>query len=507
MNNGCLSRIRCTHFIIQVLFCIAFTPGANAQGKVMLSKEQALEDFRWLRFSLEYVHPRLYKYEDKRTVDTRFDSLTGRIRSQISGLDFLALVSMTNAAVKCGHLYTIPQGQLSQEVLNKKVLPFHIKVLDEKLYAINNCSNASIPNGSQILSINGRSTAEILRIILPGIATDGNISTRKYRLVDRYFFYRFHGFDLYYHLHVDRTETFKITYLTNGSVQSKAVIVKGMSIDERSTLLKQKCNIDEQSWFNSPSPRFELHEANSYAILGVSRSFYNKNIDPGFDSLVQSAFRIIKEKKIQNLILDLRNNEGGSEHQQMELMSYLYDQPFKLYQNIYLSHLDFRPLKPVIIERDTAALLFNNSDEYMRKINENLWINNYEYGHSLKLKPPKEDVFKGKLYVLMNGISFSSTADLISDIKKTRNAIFIGEESGGTFEGPTGGDNIVVQLPNSKIMVRISPNIQIGYMYQKHPIGRGVLPDYPIQYTIEDVLNGRDLEMEKAKSLIGGIKK
>jgi hypothetical protein len=160
----------------------------------------------------------------------------------------------------------------------------------------------------------------------------------------------------------------------------------------------------------------------------------------------------------------------------------------------------------VIIERDTAALLFDNSDEYMRKINENLWINNYEYDNSLKLKPPKVDVFEGKLYVLMNGISFSSTADLISDIKKTRNAIFIGEESGGTFEGPTGGDNIVIQLPNSKIMVRISPNVQIGHMYQKHPIGRGVLPDYPIKYTIQDVLNGRDLEMEKAKSLIGGIK-
>jgi hypothetical protein len=54
----------------------------------MLSKEQALEDFKWLRFSLEYVHPRLYKYEDKRAVDARFDSLGGLIGNQISGLDF-----------------------------------------------------------------------------------------------------------------------------------------------------------------------------------------------------------------------------------------------------------------------------------------------------------------------------------------------------------------------------------------------------------------------------------
>jgi hypothetical protein len=138
----------------------------------------------------------------------------------------------------------------------------------------------------------------------------------------------------------------------------------------------------------------------------------------------------------------------------------------------------------------------------MRQINEDLWINNYAFADNLKLKPSKQDVFKGKLYVLMNGICFSSAADLISDIKKTRKAVFIEEESGGTFEGPTGGDNIVIELPNSKIMVRMSPNIQIGYLYQKHPTGRGVLPDYRTSYTIQQLIEGKDLELELAIRLI-----
>ena len=183
-------------------------------------------------------------------------------------------------------------------------------------------------------------------------------------------------------------------------------------------------------------------------------------------------------------------------------MSYLYDQPFNLYQNIYLSHLDFRPLRSIIIERDTVDLLFNNDDEYMRKLSHNLWINNYKYSKNLRLNPPKENVFTGQLYVLINGITFSSAADLAADLRKTTNAIFIGEESGGLFEGPTGGNSIVIQLPNSKIMVRISPNIQIGSQYQKHPIGRGVLPDHPIEYFIDDLVRKRDPEMEKAFRLI-----
>ncbi|HMF72914.1 MAG TPA: hypothetical protein VK616_15655 [Flavitalea sp.] len=53
-----------------------------------MTKKQALEDFRWLRFSLDYVHPRLYKYGNKTTVDARFDSIGRSIHSNISGLDF-----------------------------------------------------------------------------------------------------------------------------------------------------------------------------------------------------------------------------------------------------------------------------------------------------------------------------------------------------------------------------------------------------------------------------------
>lgn len=496
-----------TCFILITFFFLFMTAAIHAQDQALsLTKEQALEDFNWLRFSLEYVHPRLYKYEEKAAVDARFDEFSKKITQRISGLDFLSMVSRINGAVHCGHLYTIPQGQLAKEVSAKKVLPFHIKVLQNKLYLFNDCSGLSLPNGSQILSINGKSDRAIFDAILPAIAADGYIQTRKLRLMERYFYPLFHGFDLYYHLHVDRSDAFKIEYLEYGTNQHKTITVKGISIDERQKIALKKYALDEQGWFKKPSPTFKIDQQNDYALLTISRSFYDKTIDPNFDSLLHAAFSKIKNEGIKNLVVDLRDNEGGDEHQQMELMSYLYNQPFKLYQNIYLSHLDFRPLKPIILERDTAKLLFNNDDAYMRRINDDLWINNYEYSDNLMLKPPKEHVFTGKLYVLMNGRCFSSAADLIADLKKTTNAVFIGEESGGTYEGPTGGDNIVIQLPHSKIMVRISPNIQIGYLYQQHPLGRGVLPTYPIEYSVKDMVEGKDLEREMARALIQGKK-
>ena len=487
--------------LLATILCTIYQTDAQTQSR-HLTQDQARDDFQSLRSALEYVHPRLYKYEDKKKVENRFDSLSNLIRGDISELDFLALVSVTTASVRCGHLYTIPQGELAKVILHKKVLPFHTKVIGDKLHIINDCSKFSIPDGSEIIAINGKSSEAILNTILPGIAADGYIHTRKVRLIERNFYGTFHGFNLYYYVHVDRSEKFLVEYRDYKSKKVRIVSIDGVTLTERRAHELEKYGVDEESWFKDPSPRFEIDKVNDFALLTISRSFHDKFVDPDFDSFIANAFRTINNDRVRNLILDLRNNEGGSEHQQMELMSYLYDQPFKLYQNIYLSRLDFRPLKNIIVERDSASLVFNNDDEYMRKINDNLWINNYEYSENLQLRPVQKNVFKGQLYVLMNGGTFSSAADLIADLKRTSNAIFIGEESGGLYEGPTGGDNIVMQLPNSRIMVRISPNIQIGYMYQKHPIGRGVIPTHQITYGIKDIVDKRDLELDLAKELI-----
>ena len=127
--------MKCRKLLLK--FCTVFfslaglTGTAVSQSKsVFLTWQQAFDDLKWLKFSLEYVHPRLYKYDDKKTVDARFVNLEREIGNKISGTDFLSLITKANAAVHCGHLYTIAQGELEKELLNKKVLPFYIKCIN-----------------------------------------------------------------------------------------------------------------------------------------------------------------------------------------------------------------------------------------------------------------------------------------------------------------------------------------------------------------------------------------
>ena len=305
-------------------------------AQLRLSPEQASEDLQCLQRALEHIHPRLYKYTSQDSFATLFAAAHQRSEAGLSGLDFLAQVSRINAAVNCGHLYTLPQGELREEVLQQKVAPFRVKVIEDQLYLVYNCDDSSdIPNGSEILSINGHSTSKILKILRNGIATDGYIETRKNRLIERCYNTTFYGFDLYFYLHMGRSDTFEVEVQTPEDEQPITHRFTGIDRQERSRRLMDLYGLDDNAWFTEPSPQFAVADDRSYALLSLPRSFYDEKVDPNFDSLLQHAFIQLQKEQIPNLILDLRNNEGGSEHHQMELLSYLIDKQPSSHQGAF----------------------------------------------------------------------------------------------------------------------------------------------------------------------------
>jgi len=98
----------------------------------------------------------------------------------------------------------------------------------------------------------------------------------------------------------------------------------------------------------------------------------------------------------------------------------------------------------------------------------------------------------------MNGGSFSASTEFLSTLHFHKRATFIGEETGGGYYGNTSGARVNLELPNSKLQ------LHFGLMTYYQAVGddkypeRGVLPDYPITHTIEDLIAGRDKEMDLA---------
>jgi C-terminal processing protease CtpA/Prc len=116
------------------------------------------------------------------------------------------------------------------------------------------------------------------------------------------------------------------------------------------------------------------------------------------------------------------------------------------------------------------------------------------------VQQPASTPFTGDLFVLMDGGTFSTSADVTATLHNMKRATFIGEESAGGYEGNTSGLNALIILPNSGLRLLITM-----YDYWNAVTvpakGRGTLPDHVVEQHVSDVLSGVDAPLERAVAL------
>ena len=93
-------------------------------------------------------------------------------------------------------------------------------------------------------------------------------------------------------------------------------------------------------------------------------------------------------------------------------------------------------------------------------------------------------------------------ADVATVAHANHLATFVGEETGGGYLGNTSGDEMQVVLPHSGITVSVPHWCYLTAGVDQKHAGRGVPPDVEVHATIEDVLAGRDVVLEKTLGLI-----
>jgi C-terminal processing protease CtpA/Prc len=125
-----------------------------------------------------------------------------------------------------------------------------------------------------------------------------------------------------------------------------------------------------------------------------------------------------------------------------------------------------------------------------------------KYNNVLKLQYAKPNRFTGKIYFLVNGGSGSTTSEFLAVAHSNHLGIFIGGETGGAYEGDNGGSFLHFQLPNSAISVGTPLLYYNNAVKTPAQNGRGVIPDYKVTLTKEDLLNARDTQLEFTLDLI-----
>lgn len=475
-------------FYLASIICVPL----NSQNRIVAPKavflkDELLSDFKIFRASLEEGHPALYWYKSKAEMDSIFDSNYASIQTSLTDIEFTILLSKIVSQIGDGHLRVIlPKVHKDKLDGGSTAFPLTLFFSQGKLFITRNISSHPDDDliGSQIVSINDKLVSEFLKEYIKLIPSDGANLTNKYRILSRLrilprYFYMLYGF----------TEEYRLTYIPYGATNTKTILIKGITYDDYFETLDKR-------YPPSPSLEFVLNKVSNYACLKI-KSFDKEQLKEEkltYNKFLKNAFEKLREDSIDNLIIDLRGNSGGTDEYGKILYSYFTDKPFLYYTSITMNKQSFDFFK-YTGNPDAKA------PKGMLEPNVAGTFDNVKHPN-IGLQSPKHPTFKGKIYVLIDGGCFSTTSEFLSVLDFNTNTVFIGEESGGGYYGNCSGPAREVILPNTKVGLAI-PLMRYNMAVSEHsPTNTGIIPDHIIQTTIKDRMEGIDPVLEEAKFLI-----
>ncbi len=168
-------------------------------------------------------------------------------------------------------------------------------------------------------------------------------------------------------------------------------------------------------------PAFELKELNEQTVQLIIRSFVSDA--PAMAKLVQQ----IRSEGYKKLIIDLRNNTGGTLDAAVVLGRFLTAEAIDA--GVYLSrqwyqehdkHPNFAQINDLKYLQDMSAQGFYK-------------LLNQEKGFRMVLPPHQEEVFSGAVVVLTNNNTGSTCEALVHHLKKIKKGTIVGERTAGAM--------------------------------------------------------------------------
>lgn len=495
--------------VLLSLFCIfLFTSCVsvkkfNERLETPVPQEQLKEDVDFTYKKLQELHPELYWYISKPELDQAFSDVKSQLNSPAKPWDLYEKLAPAITNVKQGHLMLLPPSKRYtrkevKELKNQKGLfsRYDYLVNGNAVYITKN--RDSIENmevGSRILKINDKPVDELLKNYRRFITSDGyNETFQKYALAERW--------PVYFTIENGILDSVKVQTLYENREKQFWLKREKLEAEEKSAEKRQTRNLKQQKTKDyDPSEKqfnreLKFIEKDSATAVITVRSFSGQFSNRFY----RESFATLKKAGTQYLILDVRNNPGGSLAEITTLYKYLgADQyPFirdmeinstkALFQADYYNAVPniFKPVAFAVYPFYSAGLLLSTKKEGDRI----LLRNNMFAG-----RKPKKNAFRGNLYLLVNGGSFSASSILASKLKSDARATIIGEETGGANDGNIAGRYATVKLPHSRLklpigIMLIKPNIEFTNTM------KGVVPHYEVIPELADHFTGEDPELD-----------
>tara|TARA_R110002050_G_scaffold139804_1_gene264389 strand:- start:11288 stop:12925 length:1638 start_codon:yes stop_codon:yes gene_type:complete len=496
----------------------------NEQITALHSVESMRADIDQLYAQLQKNHPKLYQYTPKEVLDFKFDSLKSTIRTPITSRELYKKLAPVVANVRQGHIsmgsankhYT----KRERKALKQQKFEFYdldFEFVDHKLWVKKSLGKDSLIAGSEVIKIADEPAEDLVKLYKSRFSSDGFNKTLYDRYVGKVFpalYYKDKGF----------VDSLTVTFKLKDSVFNKTFrrVQKDKKQDAKSndsvpSVKKPKPSKEENriqrhiaknekrynrihgfiSREKNYTRNFNFLEADSSVAYMKIRAFGNGN----YRKFYKECFAKLDSAKTKNLIIDLRDNGGGRVSEIDYLYSFLANKDYQLVKesqvNSRLPYFNYLMSKsqPNLLKVASGILspfIMIHDLLKTKKHDGNIY---YKLRFSKEKQPKTALHYNGNLYVIINGNSFSASSLLATHLKATKRAIFVGEETGGAYNGCVAGIYKIYELPTSKLNIRMGL-MQMETPYKQNPDGYGVKPDIKITPTSDDLTSKTDPELE-----------
>ncbi|MFK7925733.1 MAG: S41 family peptidase [Bacteroidia bacterium] len=395
-------------------------------------------DLDQLGHKLVAVNPNALKFISEKDFWGIVEAKKALITEQTTYSEFVWHCSEIVASVNCSHT-SIGEFYTESEMLPMALrFPMQTRWVNDQLFVLavlNNDDRVNIKD--EILSINGVAVAELMRDIYRHIPSQGLIETTKK-----------HYFNTWSTAMIPFALAFPQSYEIQVQGKSKPIVLQQA----------QRFNdpIGDNSIASCGDLCLEIQKGSKSAVMTIRTfNYYRWNNFDEFTAFADRSFKELNEKEIENLIIDLRFNGGGSPESSIYLLKYLIDEPFTYFST------------------------------------------GYHEGQGEQ--EPFANGYKGKLYFLIDGNGNSTTGHFMAKVKDLQLGTIIGEELGSN-QLCTAGQTLC-RLGNTKLNYHIA-NSPSRVAIASPSDETGILPDHYVSQSIEQYLNKTDAVKAFAFELI-----
>lgn len=462
----------------------------------ILSISEAQADVALMRRSLETIHPGLYRRAGRKQMDRAFGRLEERVKRPIETAELYRLISLVLAEVRCNHT----KGEQPPELEawrqdHASHLPFRFQIVAGKMIVVAvDPSQTGLVVGAEITQINGRPVTSLITTLGAYVPLDGQTTWSRATSLANDSDLMGSDFDHFYPYLFGPATEFDLQFKAPGETRVTRAQQRPLSFKAWQTLSWPgpafRPNFSETTFWRS------LNQETAYLKVSTFVN-YRKPVDaPAF---YDKIFLEINTSGAQHLIVDLRDNGGGSGDATYALADFLAQKPYVWNKAISYKAVRYGDLPNYIDTWGDRDAIFNPPLTNFKQVGESFQETPPTSPEELLPRMPAANAFKGRVTILTSPMNGSGSTMLIAKLRDLGRVSLVGGRSGGSGDGPTAGRIFNVKLPNSGIQIRV-PNAFNQMQVQDFERQGGITPDIAVERSVTDLRLGRDSVLATAIS-------